>query len=73
MGLPSRHGIRTARLPKIKSLKIPGEPGHPQARLFVNLINYAFDKGKPAERQGRKAMGLHPAERGQIARLPKAN
>jgi hypothetical protein len=33
---------------------------HNQARFYWNLIIRSFDKGKPVERRGRKAMGLKP-------------
>ena len=59
MGLPSTEDVaKTARLPKIKSAKNLREPGKSPGSFCWNLIIYTFDKGKPVERQGRKAMGL---------------
>jgi hypothetical protein len=38
---------------------IPGRPGQSQAAFFLNFkTSNSFDKGKPVERRGRKAMDL---------------
>ena len=54
-----RHTIVTmiARPPKINNLDTDG-PAQNQARFVCTFKSYLFDKGKPVERQGRKAMGL---------------
>src|SRR5689334_23527499 len=46
-----------ARPPKINNLDTDG-PAQNQARCVYTIKSYLFDKGKPVERQGRKAMGL---------------
>ena len=58
MGLRSHltSGITIARLPKMKHSTLR-EPGQFPGSFYLNLSICSFDKGKPVERRGRKAMG----------------
>jgi hypothetical protein len=61
----------TARPPK-KVLSYIGEPGKKPGSFYLHLSIYLFDKGKPVEKQGRKAMDLPSRDPVTMtARLPK--
>jgi hypothetical protein len=49
-----------------------GEPGQKPGSFYLNLSIHLFDKGKPVEKQGRKAMDLPSRTRVTMtARPPK--
>ena len=64
----------TARLPKMRIISIILASLANCQALFLNFTICSFDKGKPVERRGRKAMDLQLRTSViMTARLPKAS